>query len=107
MDEIKNIFNDLPHKIPGEIVETILESKTIHIERIVSCAPYSMENVWYDQDEDEFVILLKGEAKIYFIDEDKEVSLKTGGYLNIPKHVKHRVTWIHPDNVTIWLAVFY
>ena len=27
-NEIKNIFNDLPHKIPGEVVETILESRT-------------------------------------------------------------------------------
>ena len=36
-----------------------------------------------------------------------EVKLQKGDYLHIPAHVKHKVLWTDPDNITLWLCVFY
>ncbi len=33
--------------------------------------------------------------------------MKPGDFVNIPAHKKHRVEWTTPDELTIWLAVFY
>jgi cupin 2 domain-containing protein len=104
---IKNIFENIPGKIPEEIFEEIISSQNIRIERIISKGQFSPENFWYDQDENEWVFLVRGKAVIKFFDENKPVELKTGDYLNIPSHTKHRVEWTDPDVETIWLAVFY
>jgi cupin 2 domain-containing protein len=79
----------------------------VRIERIISKGHTSQENFWYDQDENEWVIVLKGAAKIVFNDDQEAVVLNSGDYINIPKHTQHRVDWTEPDVDTIWLAVFY
>lgn len=104
---IKNIFGNIPDKIPEEIFEEIISSESIRIERIISKGQSSPENFWYDQNENEWVLLIKGKAVINFFDEGKPVELNTGDYLNIPSHTKHRVERTDPDVETIWLAVFY
>lgn len=103
---IKNIFKGIKKDLPEELFETISETDEVKIERIVSRGHSSPEDFWYDQDKNEFVVLLKGEAKLLFED-NKEVTLKPGDYLTIPAHVKHRIEWTSPDEDTIWLAVFY
>lgn len=103
---IKNIFKGIKKDLPEELFETISETDEVKIERIVSRGHSSPEDFWYDQDKNEFVVLLKGEAKLLFED-NKEVTLKPGDYLTIPAHVKHRIKWTSPDEDTIWLAVFY
>ncbi len=59
-----NLFANLPKDLPEEIFETILESDQLRIERIVSLGQSSPEGLWYDQDQNEWVILLKGAAKL-------------------------------------------
>jgi cupin 2 domain-containing protein len=103
----KNIAADIPENIPVEIFEVIISSDKIRIERIITKGQSSPENFWYDQDENEFVIVTKGKAKLKFEDEDGSVELNEGDYINIPSHKKHRVEWTDPENETIWLAVFY
>ena len=105
--KIKNIYNDIPPAIPEEIFEEIISSGNIRIERIVSKGQSSPDNFWYDQDQNEWVIVLKGKAKLKFVDDEKAVEMKEGDYLNIPSHKKHRVESTDPENETIWLAVFY
>ena len=105
--KIKNIYNDIPPAIPEEIFEEIISSGNIRIERIVSKGQSSPDNFWYDQDQNEWVIVLKGKAKLKFVDDEKAVEMKEGDYLNIPAHKKHRVESTDPENETIWLAVFY
>ncbi len=93
----------LPDKIlENELFETLAQSKNILIERIVSYGHKTPENNWYDQDRDEWVIIIQGEAAILF-DDGKEVKLKSGDYVLIPKHKKHRV--INTSSPCIWLAV--
>jgi cupin 2 domain-containing protein len=103
----KNIFNNIPSEISQEIFENLLENKNIRIERIISKGQYSAPGFWYDQYENEWVILLKGKAKLLFKNESKEIYLSPGDFINIPSHIKHRVDWTDPNEKTIWLAIFY
>jgi cupin 2 domain-containing protein len=100
---MKNIFSDLPHDKSSEIFETLLSFGSTRVERIISYAQSSPDGFWYDQDENEWVVVLEGEAKLTVGDE--LVILKRGEYLNIPAHTKHRVEFT--KNPTIWLALFY
>ena len=101
-----NIFQAIPDSLKTELFEDLVECSTVRIERIVSKGHRSPETGWYDQDEDEWVILFDGNAKIEFED-GSMVILAPGDYLNIEAHCKHRVSWTDPNRVTIWLAVFY
>ena len=103
---MNNIFEDLPNHLTEEVFETLVDSATVRIERIVSKGHTSPNDGWYDQDQNEWVIVLKGEAILSF-EESAEVRLTKGSYINIPAHQKHRVDWTSRQSETIWLAVFY
>jgi cupin 2 domain-containing protein len=105
--KIKNIFNDIPSNLSKEILDEIILTDKIRIERIISKGQTSPENFWYDQEENEWVIVIKGKSKLKIIDEDELIELNEGDYINIPSHKKHRVEWTDPESETIWLAVFY
>ena len=105
--KIKNIFNDIPVEIPDEITDTLISSEKIKIERIISKGQRSAENFWYDQEEGEWVILLKGKAKLKFYDQSELVELSPWDYLNIPAHRKHRVEWTSPEESCVWITVYY
>jgi cupin 2 domain-containing protein len=103
---VKNIFKNLPIDLNKEVVESIITSKSIRIERIISKGQISAKEFWYEQEENEWVILLSGSAKLLF-ENGELVELNPGDYLNIPANKKHRVEWTIPDEETIWLTVFY
>jgi cupin 2 domain-containing protein len=100
-----NLFTPLPSTSPEELFTTLLEQPGVRIERIVSYGQGSPEGFWYDQDQDEWVIVLEGAAKLEF--ENRTVDLNRGDYLHIRAHEKHRVAWTTPDEPTIWLAVHF
>ncbi|MCG8344743.1 MAG: hypothetical protein MI685_06225 [Chlorobiales bacterium] len=54
----QNIFSSLPEDMSNEVVEDLVRSATVRIERIVSDGHSSPESGWYDQDESEWVIVL-------------------------------------------------
>ncbi|HWB07667.1 MAG TPA: cupin domain-containing protein [Gemmataceae bacterium] len=95
----------LPAYLPDELFTTLLDSAGVRIERIVSPGHASPEGFWYDQSQHEWIVVLKGAAKLRF--EDESIEMRTGDFVNIPAHKKHRVEWTTPDEPTIWLAVFY
>ncbi len=99
---VKNIFTDLPTGVAGEDALTLLENHHAKISRIVSHSFSSAENFWYDQADDEWVIVLRGSAALEFAD-GEIVELAAGDYLTIERHVKHRVARTSAE--TIWLAV--
>jgi cupin 2 domain-containing protein len=99
-----NLFSEIP-ALPEELVEVLLAAANVRIERIVSHGHASPPGFWYDQDKHEWVVVLKGAARLRF--EDGIVEMKPGDFLNIPAHKKHRVEWTTPDKPTVWLAVFY
>lgn len=100
-----NLFTNLPPNLPDELFTTLLEADNLRIERIVSHGHSSPDGFWYDQDQHEWVLVLQGAARLSMEGDIRE--LKTGDYINIPAHQKHRVEWTTPDETTVWLAVFY
>ena len=101
-----NILSSIPESLSRELIESLLDTGNVRIERIVSRGHRSPEIGWYDQDEDEWVLVLEGSGLIAFED-GADILLEKGDYLNIPAHVKHRVAWTDPTRDTIWLAVFH
>jgi cupin 2 domain-containing protein len=100
-----NLFLDLPRHLPDELFTTLLDAANVRIERIVSHGHASPEGFWYDQDQHEWVVVLKGAARLRF--EDETIEMKPGDFIDIPVHTKHRVEWTTPDEPTLWLAVHY
>ncbi|HWL52364.1 MAG TPA: cupin domain-containing protein [Chthoniobacteraceae bacterium] len=103
---MNNLFDSLPKDLGAEIFEEIIRSSTVRIERIISKGHASPESGWYDQEEHEWVVVLKGRARLEF-EEGAVHELLVGDYVNIPAHARHKVAWTTPDEPTIWLAVFY
>lgn len=101
-----NIFSNIPDDIPNEIFDDIVKTEKLRIERIVSKGQSSPDTGWYDQEENEWVIVLSGYGEIEYINGDK-VILKQGDYLDIKAHVKHRVIATSKTEATVWLAIFY
>jgi len=101
-----NIFQNIPTQLPNEVFEEILCKDSMKIERIISKGHITPKDEWYNQDNDEWVIVLQGEAVLSFEDCD-DIRLKSGDYLNIKAHTKHRVSWTIPNEETIWLAIHY
>ena len=104
---MNNLFSNIPTDLPEELVEVLAENKHVRIERIVSTGHTSPEGFWYDQEEHEWIVILKGEAKLLFEGDEKPILMKPGDHINIPAHRKHRVEWTTPDEPTVWLTVFY
>lgn len=101
----ENIFNsEILSASTGEVFETIAESGDVKIERIISTGQTTPEGEWYDQDRDEWVILLKGTAMLE-VEGAAPVTLNPGDYLMLPAHCRHRVTQTSVDPECIWLAV--
>ena len=101
-----NLFKNIPESLPNEILENIVESENCKIERIVSKGHTTPEGKWYDQDKNEWVIIIKGNAELLF-EGNKRVKMQEGDYINIPAHVKHRIEKTDTKKETIWLAVLY
>jgi len=102
-----NLFANIPDQLQDELIEVIAEGKDLRVERIVSDGHRSPDDFWYDQKEDELVVLVSGCAEIDFEDSRKPVKLIPGQYVKIPAHVKHRVSRTDDTQRTIWLAVFF
>ncbi len=100
-----NLFADLSTNLPDELITTLLEAANVRIERIVSHGHALPAGFWFDQDQHEWVVVLKGAARLRF--EDGTVEMKPGDFVNIPAHEKHRVEWTTPDEPTVWLTVHY
>jgi cupin 2 domain-containing protein len=105
--QVKNIFKRIPSNMKEEFIEALMEAKDVKIERIVSKGHSSPPGHWFNQDRDEYVILLKGSAGILFEGKDDVTIMGRGDYLNIPANVKHRVEWTDTKEETVWLAVYY
>jgi len=103
---MNNLFADLPNDLAKELIEVLVENKHVRVERIVSTGQASPEGFWYDQSEHEWVIVLKGEAKLLVDGDGEPHHMQQGDHISIPAHRKHRVEWTTPDEPTVWLAVF-
>lgn len=104
---IKNIFERLPADTSEEIFEELVKEDNLKLERIISTGQVTPPGQWYDQDMDEWVLLLSGKAKLLIKGELNPRTLKPGDYIHLPAHCCHRVEWTDPENITIWLALHF
>jgi len=103
---MENLYDDVPLRLPDELVTVLARSPHVRIERIISTGQASPAGFWYDQDEHEWVAVLRGEARLYFENGERKV-MKPGAHVLIPAHTRHRVEWTTPAEPTVWLVVFF
>jgi cupin 2 domain-containing protein len=107
MTATHNLFKNIPDQLPEEFSEILLRSRSFHLERIVSAGQATPAGEWYDQDTQEWVLLLSGRAGLRFADKAAIRIMNPGDYVHIPAHCRHRVEWTDPDKPTVWLALHY
>jgi cupin 2 domain-containing protein len=100
-----NLLADLPTSLPDELVQTLLTTPHVRIERIISHGHCSPDDSWYDQEQNEWVLLIAGAARLQF--ENEAVEMTPGSYVTIVAHRRHRVQWTSTSEPTIWLAIHY
>lgn len=104
--KVNNLFSNLPDSTM-EAFETLLQTKHLKLERIVSSGQATPLGEWYDQDTDEWVILLSGSGGLRFEGDDECFMMNPGDYIHIPAHRRHRVEWTETKENTVWLALHY
>lgn len=100
-----NLFTDIPSHLPDELVQILWQMPHVTLERIVSRGHATPPGQWYDQDTDEWVVLLQGSAGLRIEGREREVDLKPGDYVLLPARARHRVEWTAAGEATVWLAV--
>ena len=91
-------------KTGEETSTTLIARQEFELEEIVSRGAASPEGFWYDQERDEWVLLVTGAATLRF--EDAGIlEMKAGDHMMIPAGVWHRVEATSPD--AVWLALHF
>jgi cupin 2 domain-containing protein len=106
MVNLTNLFAGIPEDLSEERLQTLVRTSSVRIERIISLGHASPKGFWYDQEWHEWVLLLKGAARLTFENEEP-IELHPGAVVHIPPHARHRVEWTDPNQPTIWLAIHY
>ena len=91
--------------LPGapEYLASFLSGERVRVERIVSWNHATPAGEWYDQDEDEWCVVLEGSARLA-LDDGREIALERGMSAFLPRHLRHRVQATSAP--CVWLAVF-
>ena len=103
---MSNLFANLPVETKDEVFTELLSRPGARIERIVSNGQSTPEDTPFNQDHDEWVLLLRGSASLW-VDGDGEHDLHPGDHMLIPARRTHRVTRTANDEPTVWLAVHF
>jgi cupin 2 domain-containing protein len=101
-----NLFANLPAQTAHEEFTNLLSRPGIRIERIVSNGQSTPVDAPYNQDHDEWVLILRGSATLWIAGEN-ERDLYPGDHVLIPAHRIHRVTKTASNEPTIWLAIHF
>ena len=94
-----NLFEDCSPPRQGERTDLLLAHRNLVVERIVSSANLTPKT--YVQSQDEWVLLVSGEAKLDVA--GQTVELKAGDYLFLPSGTAHTVK--SASEGALWLAV--
>ena len=98
---MENLFCSKGASLEHEVFFDLLCQKNVRIEKILSMGQISTE--WYDQDEDEWVCVLEGEAELTYEDGSRQ-SLGAGDHVFLPAHKRHKVSYT--SKPCVWLCVF-
>ncbi len=93
---------------PGEErLDLLLDSPDLRLERIHSCAWSTPAGQWQSQALEEWVLVLRGGARLAFADEPTSRELVAGDTLRIAPGRLHRVEATDPAPGTLWLALHW
>lgn len=87
----------------GETLAVLASGGAFRLERIVSRGAASPDGFWYDQENPEWVALVRGAAVLEF--RSGSLALRAGDFLRIPAHLEHRVAETSAD--AVWLAAHF
>ncbi len=104
---VQNLFADVAGTLPEERFDELIRGGRFRLERIISTGQVTPDGQWYDQDRDEWVLVLRGSARLQFDGAAEPVGLQPGDYVRIAAHCRHRVEWTDPEEPTVWLAVHF
>lgn len=99
-----NLFKIPVSQSDDEQIEVLFEDSSVRVERIISMGQISPAGFWYQQEEDERVAILQGEAILRV--QDSFVHLLQGDTYFLPALLKHRVEFTSKDPACIWLCLF-
>lgn len=94
-----NLYGHATPPAAGERFETLLSHRNLVVERILSSA--AIVPTEYVQPQDEWVVLVRGEASLSV--DGRAVELREGDHLFLPARVPHTLTRVSEG--AIWLAV--
>src|SRR3954447_24913655 len=100
---VSNLFADLTMHASMEQCDELAHGGEFRLLRILSTGQATPPGEWYDQTEDEWVVLLQGSAVLRFEDPSCELELSPGDHLLIPAHRRHRIEKTDPDMPSVWL----
>ncbi|MCP8690445.1 cupin domain-containing protein [Marinobacterium sedimentorum] len=104
--KVVNLLQGLAPARSEEVFESLVQQPGFRLERILSWGQVTPEGEWYDQAEDEWVLLLSGAARL-LVEGQEAFALLPGDTVLLPAHCRHRVIWTDPAHVTVWLALHY
>ena len=104
---LDNLYRQVPLQFGDEFSENLISTENMRLARIVSMGHASPEGFWYDQPDQEWVAVLKGEAQLRFDGQAESIMMRPGDHIIIPAHRKHRVEWTTAEEPTIWLALHW
>ena len=102
-----NLLEDVPRRLADEEVRPLLTTPDVVIERIVSTGQASPPGFWFDQDDEEWVLLVQGSAALWVAGEPEPRQLVPGSYVHLPAHCRHRVEATSVEPPAVWLAVHH
>lgn len=94
-----NLYRDAALPAQGERFDTLLSHRGLVVERILSTARIASQE--YVQEQDEWVVLLQGEAVLEVA--GQLLPLKAGDYLFLPARTPHTVREVSEG--AMWLAL--
>jgi cupin 2 domain-containing protein len=103
-----NLRSGVPARpLPDEVVDLLIDRPGLRIERIVSTGQTTPEGQWYDQETEEWVLVVDGTARLRIDGEREDRELSEGDWILLPVHCRHRVTWTSAGPPTVWLAIHF
>ncbi len=103
---VLSLLEDLPRRLETERFETLLEGSDWRLERILSTGHSTPEDHWYEQERNEWVLVLTGCGRLVFEDGSERL-LGPGDAVLIQAGCRHRVSWTSPEETTVWLALHF
>ncbi len=102
LPEVINLFEASSELNDSEQIVPLLWMQNARLEWIASYGQASEDEFWYEQAQDEWVLLAKGCAVLRF-EGNRDLLLQAGDCLTLPAGLKHRVQSCSDD--AVWIAL--